>query len=234
MQPGARLREAEVSASGRRGRRGAQALPAGHDVMTIERRTQALLDLVEGDRSMQCEGILDEARARAAALLAQAHADARIRMREAFADERQRAHERVAAARATLQTRRRLHEQQRAAAMLALCWRHLPDALQQRWREPALRQRWVDAIMTAARHALPRGPWRIVHGPDWPQAERQPLCALLAHDLESAPTLVADPGIAAGLKVTAGGNVVDGTLAGLLDDRVDVGAQLLRHLEEST
>jgi hypothetical protein len=49
----------------------------------------------------------------------------------------------------------------------------------------------------------------------------------------TAPTLVADDGIAAGLRITAGGNVVDGTLAGLLDDRVEVGAQLLRHLEQA-
>ncbi len=202
--------------------------------MTIQTRTQALLDLVEDDRSTQCAGILDEARARAATLLAQAHADARVRMREAFAEERQRAQDRVAAARATLQTRRRLHEQRRASAMLALCWQQLPDALQQRWREPALRQRWVDAIMTTARNVLPRGPWRIAHGPEWPVAERHQLLAQLAADLDAAPTLVADAGIVAGLMVTAGGNVVDGTLAGLVDDRNEVGAQLLRHLEAST
>lgn len=202
--------------------------------MTIQTRTQALLDLVEDDRSTQCTGILDEARARASTLLAQAHADARVRMRDAFAEERQRTQERVGAARATLQTRRRLHEQRLASTMLALCWRQLPDALQQRWRELALRQRWVDAIMTTARNALPRGPWRIAHGPEWPLAEQQQLLAQLTADLEAAPTLVADAGIVAGLTVAAGGNVVDGTLAGLVDDRNEVGAQLLRHLEEST
>jgi vacuolar-type H+-ATPase subunit H len=202
--------------------------------MTIETRTQALLDLVEDDRSTQCDRILDEARARASTLLAQAHADARVRMREAFVEERQRAQERVAAAHATLQTRRRLHDQRRAGAMLALGWRQLPDALLQRWHEPALRQRWVDAIMATARGALPRGPWRIAHGPEWPAAERQQLLAQLTADLDAAPTLVADAGIVAGLTVTAGGNVVDGTLAGLVDDRSEVGAQLLRHLEAST
>lgn len=202
--------------------------------MTIQRRTQALLDLVEDDRSAQCEGILGDARTRAAALVAQAHADARIRLREAFAEERQRAHERVAAARATLQTRRRLHEQQRATAMLALCWEQLPAALQRRWHESASRQRWVDAIVTAARDALPRASWRIAHSLDWPVAEQQPLRAQLTADLDAAPTLVADAGIVAGLKITAGGNVVDGTLAGLVDDRIEVGGELLRQLEEST
>ena len=45
------------------------------------------------------------------------------------------------------------------------------------------------------------------------------------------PTFVADTGIAAGLRIAAGGNVVDGTLAGLVNDRSEVGAKLLRHLE---
>lgn len=201
--------------------------------MTLERRTQALLDLVEGDRCTQCERILDEARARASALLAQAHADARIRMREAFAEERQRAHERVAAAQATFQTRRRLHEQRRAADMLALGWRRLPDALHQRWRDPETRRMWVDAIVAMARSTLPRTPWRIAHGPDWPIAEQRHLSARLAADFDAAPALVADAGITGGLKITAGGNVVDGTVAGLLDDCVEVGAQLLRHLEQA-
>lgn len=201
--------------------------------MTIERRTQALLDLVEDDRRVQCESILDEARKRATALRAQAHADARIRMRETFAEERQRSQARVAAAQATFQTRRRLHEQRRATEMLALGWRRLPEALLAHWDDPASRQAWVDAIVAMAQRALPRTTWRIAHGPDWPIAEQQSLTTRITGAPDMAPTLVADHGITAGLRITAGGNVVDGTLAGLLDDRVEVGAQLLRHLEQA-
>ena len=62
------------------------------------------------------------------AALAQARLDARQRVREAFAEERERAHARVAAARAEWQTRRRLHEQQRAAAWLDVAWQRLPQA----------------------------------------------------------------------------------------------------------
>jgi hypothetical protein len=44
----------------------------------------------------------------------------------------------------------------------------------------------------------------------------------------------ADPAIHAGLKVVANGNVIDGTLAGLLADRHEFEAQLLRQLESPT
>jgi hypothetical protein len=201
--------------------------------MTLERRTQALLDIVERDRCAQSETILAEARGRASALLAQAHADARARMREAFADERRHMRERVAAALAKLQTRLRLHEQQRSAALLALGWQRLPDALRQRWRDSDMRRIWVDAVVAAAWRVLPRTQWRIAHGPDWPAVEQQAISARVAPDLEMAPTFAADAGIVSGLRIAAGGNVVDGTLAGLIADRVEVGAQLLRHLEQS-
>jgi len=201
--------------------------------MTLERRTQALLALVEDDRSAQREAILAEARGRASALLAQAHADARARMQEAFAEERRQAHESVAAAQARLATRRRLHEQHRTAALLALGWQRLPDALDRRWQDSELRGIWIDAILAAACRVLPHVQWRIVHGPDWPAVEQQALSARVTPDLDAAPMFIADAGIRAGLRVSAGGNVVDGTLAGLVNDRTEVGAQLLRRLEQS-
>jgi hypothetical protein len=201
--------------------------------MTLERRTQALLDLVEGDRCSQCEAILTDARGRAAALLREAHADARARMREAFAEERRRRNERVAAARAKLQTRRRLHEQQRIAALLALGWRRLPDALRQRWHDDSMRRGWVDTVLEVAQRVLPHAGWQIAHGADWPAPEREEILARIAPDLDAPPTLRADAAIDAGLRIAAGGNVVDGTLTGLLADRVEVGAQLLRYLERN-
>jgi hypothetical protein len=199
--------------------------------MTLEGREAALLALVERDRAAQCDAILAAAQGRAGTLLREAHAEARARVREVYAEERRRAHETLAAAHAKLATRRRLHDQHRTAALLALAWQRLPDALHARWRDGALRGRWIDAIVSAALSLLPRRQWRIAHGPGWPVEERQPLLARLAPDLDAAPACDEDAGIVAGLRVAAGGNVVDGTLAGLLEDRAQVGAQLLRQLE---
>ncbi len=200
--------------------------------MTLEQRTQGLLDLVESERRARSDAIVGEARSRAFALVAQAHAGARARMREAYAEERQRAQARVAAALANLQTRRRLHEQQRSAALLALAWQRLPEALRSRWRDAGLRQLWVDAAVAEARRLLPPGPWRVVHATDWPACEQQAFVARLARDPGVSPELVADSGIDAGLRIVAGGNVVDATLAGLVVDRDEIAAKLLRQLEQ--
>jgi hypothetical protein len=200
--------------------------------MTVDRQTQALLDLVEADRRQKCGAILAEAQGRRSAVLRQAQADARLLVRKAFAEERQRRDVRVDAARANLQTRRRLAEQQRAAALLVAGWKKLPEELLRRWRNPQLRLRWVAAVIAHARGSLPAMAWRVTHAPDWPETDR----AVLRRELEAAHrgeyVFTADADIRAGLKVAASGIVDDGTLDGLLSDRADIGAQLLQLLEE--
>lgn len=199
--------------------------------MPVDRQTQALLALVEADRARKCEAIAAEARARATALQAEAHADARRRMRAAFDEERARCDERIAAARANLQTRRRLALQRRAAALLAHGWSRLPDELLRRWRAPETRRAWVASAVASARELLPRTGWRITHAPDWSVAERDDLARELTAALGSAPEFIENPGAGAGLRIAAGGNVIDCTLHGLTADRAAVGAQLLRLLE---
>ncbi len=199
--------------------------------MTLEARTADLLALVEADRQARCDAIARETGRRNGALLAQAHADARLRMREAFAEERQRAASEIAAAEADLATRRRRHAQQRASALLALGLARLPDALARHWHDDALRGAWIDAVVAGALAALPRDAWRIAHPPGWDRGEQQALSARLEPVLASAPSFVGDPGIAAGLRIAAAGNVIDGSLAGILSDRGALGSRLLGLLE---
>jgi len=201
--------------------------------MTLQQRTQALLDLVEQDRHARCTEVIAQAERQAAATLAQARAEARRRMREAFAEERSRASARVAAARAELQTRHRLHEQQQAAAWLAVGWQGLPPALRQRWTDAAARQQWADAALHEATRVLAPGRWRIVHAPGWPAHEREALAAGLPAAPATTADFVEDPALAAGLRVVADGNVVDATLGGLLADREAIGARLLGELGEA-
>jgi hypothetical protein len=199
-----------------------------------EQQTHALLGLIEADRARQCAQILGDANGRAAALRAQAHAEARARMRQAFAEQRLLLRERIAAAQARLATHRRLHEQQRTAALLRLAWEQLPGELLALWQQPASRADWVAHVLASARARMPRGPWRIVHAPDWPGAEQQALAQALVAESGVAPLFEADASVGAGLKIVANGNVIDGTLAGLLADRAEFEARLLHQLESSS
>ena len=199
--------------------------------MNLEEQTRSLIALVEADRERQCDAIRGEALARASALRRQAQAEARARMREAFEEERARMAAAVGAAQAHLQTRRRLNDQQRAAQVLSLAADRLPAELARRWGDPAARAAWVARVAAAARAALQAGDWRFVHAPGWSAAERDAFMRSAISGAGVRAVFEEDASLQVGLKVAAGGNVVDGTLGGLLADRDAIGAQLLHLLE---
>jgi hypothetical protein len=94
-----------------------------------------------------------------------------------------------------------------------------------------MRRAWIDAVVAAALSVLPHVSWRIAHDPAWPAAEQQDVAGRIASDLGANPSFVADARIVAGLRIAAGGNAIDATLGGLLADRAEVGAKLMRRLE---
>jgi len=199
--------------------------------LRTEQPKRALLELIDNDRARQCAQILGDAHGRAAALRGDAHVQARARMRQAFQEQREGRREQIAAAQARLATHRRLHEQQRSAALLRLAWQQLPAELRSLWQQPVARSAWVNQVLASAQARMPRGPWRIVHAPDWPAAEREALAQRLAAASGVTPRFEADTAIDAGLKIVCEGNVIDGTLDGLLADRAELEARLLRQLE---
>lgn len=201
---------------------------------SLQASLQALLALVDGDRERQCAQILGEARARATALRSQAQAEARTRLRQTFAEQRRALQAQVAAAQARLATQQRLHAQQRSALLLGLARQQLPAALQARWARPAARAAWVARVLDEGHARLPAAGWRVVHAPHWPADERAAAAADLARRGHADAAFEADAGMAAGLKVAAGGNVVDGSLAGLLAEDEEIDAALLRHLEPAS
>jgi hypothetical protein len=200
--------------------------------MSLERNTRALIDLVQQAAASRRAALIDAARAQARAMLRDARQQARAQARRVFDDERARARQKLAAATATLQTRQRLALQRRDAALLASGWALLPEALVQRWQQPAARLAWIGRALAAARDALPTPEWRIVHPPDWPAGERDALAAKVAHDTGVAPRIDVDPALRAGIVITADATSVDATLDGLLADRNEIGAALLQQLED--
>lgn len=191
--------------------------------VSTERSMQALLALVEDDRAARSAAIASEAEAKARAMLREARASARAKLREALAEERRRLREKMGAAEAELATARRGATQKRSSEFLARAWKELPGALLERWNHPESRALWAEHVLAVARESLPGTNWAVAHAPGWPESETAALAARLAPD----PVFAPDATIRAGLKVRAAGNLVDGTLEGLLADRDGIGARLL-------
>jgi hypothetical protein len=200
-------------------------------VTSLERNAQALIGLVQGEAESRRDARIEAARAQARALLREARSAARRRVRETVVLERRRGHAELAAARAACDTRRRLCEQRRSAALLAVAWAALPDALVARWQRDAERSAWCARALAMARAALPLRDWSIVHPSDWPPAERDAFAADVLRATGQPPSFRADAAARAGIAIAAGNASVDATLAGLVADRPEIEASLLQRLE---
>jgi hypothetical protein len=194
---------------------------------------RALLELVEADRVERCTAIGREADDAAQALLRDARKSARGRVGEAMKVERRRLHERLAALDAALATETRLHEQRRLRALLDEAWGRLPAAIEARWRDSGGRRQWTRQILDGARSELERGDCSLRYAPGWPDDERDAAIAELAAAGFPVVTCTQDSAMRAGLQVRSRGNVLDGTLAGLLADRNAIGARTLDELSRS-
>lgn len=196
--------------------------------MDIPDRAAALLALVVEDRDRRLAAIERDAANAQRAILAEARATARQRVREALEVERQRLRRHRVAADAAVSTAVRRHDARRVAALLARGFERLESALRARWSEASGRAEWATHVMGLARSTLGPGDWRIESAPGWSDAERAALDAI-------APASIAwveDATLGAGLRIRAGGNVIDATLAALLADRDAVGARLIERLRE--
>ncbi|MEO5693918.1 MAG: hypothetical protein ABIQ72_12385 [Usitatibacter sp.] len=203
------------------------------ETLPAPQAARALLDLVEADRARRCDEISTLAETTARALLAEARASALARARTVMAAERARLHERLRALDARLATESRLHAQRRVRALLDEAWRRLPIALEARWRDPAGRREWTRQVLASARADLGPDDWALSYAPGWREDERRDALEELAAAGFAIAAVTGDEQMRAGLQVRHGGNVLDGTLQGLLADRKVVAARILDELSRS-
>jgi len=201
--------------------------------MKAKSAERALLEVVDGNYREQVEAILAEAEDRSRVIVRDAHERARRGLRTAYLEARERAEERIITLQARAASRRRLHEQRRAAKILEAEWALLPKALVERWADSGMRHSWTLHAARAALDQLPREGWKIEHPADWMESERSEFEAEVASARVQPPVFAIDASIEAGLRIRAGHNIVDATLDGLLADREAIGARLLSMTSET-
>jgi len=200
--------------------------------MDLERRTQALLALVDDYRRRRGDELLTPARADARATVRSALAEARRRVRTAIAEERKRCSVQIGAAEAALATDRRLAAQRHAVHLLAAAWQSLRSRLLAQWRDAGGRARWIDTHLQRALQSVPHaGDWRIEHAADLGADERA-RCETVLRAAGVGATFQPVPAIDAGFRVVNGHNELDATLEGLLADRAALEGRLLYYLDE--
>lgn len=193
----------------------------------LEAQVESLLSLIERERRRRCEELENDGRNRIRTMLRETRARARIKLSEAVQYERSRLQEALQRSTAAMETRRAAVEHTRTQEMLARAWARLPQALVTRWMNPESRRRWCQGALLEASARLREQHWRIDVAPGPDETEKRELLRVADRDGAGAHTLHVQPELTAGLRIVAGGAVLDASLAGLLSDRASIAARLV-------
>ncbi len=194
---------------------------------TLDTQAQALLQQLTDDRERRCAVLRAAAESQAMQIVRAARNEARNNVHKAVAQERTRMDlgMRQAAARADIEASRR--ERQKSQELLQQLWASIADALERRWRDPATRRAWIDAVIGQAGALLSGRAWLIEGGSDWTEQERGEFTERARRQGAGTVEWSLHAGVPAGLKIRAGGVCVDATVPGLLAQRNTIEAAFL-------
>ena len=199
----------------------------------VDAQLKHLLAVVEKRRSEQCQKVLDKAQEQGRQLIKQAYRDARQRMHRELDELRQKRRQQLVSMVAQRQTRKRQRRQRADEELLTKTWVELREALLRRWRDSAMRRRWVDALVAQAASVLVDSHWLIEHPLDWPAEERSALQLRLQKRIGHTPHFEVKSTISGGLRICSGGACVDGSVDGLLRERLAIEAVLLARIHQT-
>jgi hypothetical protein len=193
----------------------------------LDTQAEALLRQVTDDRERRCAALRAAAESQAQQIVRSARAEARSNVHKAVAQERTRLDLgiRQATARADIEARRR--ERQKSAELLEQMWAAIVNVLERRWREPALRRAWIDAVVALAGTLLPGRAWLIESGSDWTEQERAELADRARKRGAGTVEYSLHAAMPAGLRIRADSVLVDATVPGLLVQREAIEAAFL-------
>ncbi len=193
----------------------------------LDAQVQRLLDIVQAYQQEQCEALLSEAQRESQGVIRQAYQLARRNMHEDLELTRRHIRDTMAAARAKQHTLMMQQNHTAASSFLEQCWQALQPSLCARWQQPDCRRQWLAKILATATAVLPAADWLIEHPTDFSAQEQQQLREQAQALADVTPDLRSTPDITAGIRISADGASVDGSLHGLLSDRTALEALLL-------
>lgn len=194
--------------------------------------TDALKRLVEESAAAQCESIAAQTDEEYHNIVKRAHQEARRRVHNAVEHERHEEQHRVERLRAELDNHDRQHLLETTRHTLARGWLELEEMLVALWQARECRTEWVRNLIATGTEKLPGVQWRIEHPEFLPEDIAAQWNEQIQRHTGAMPEWVANPGIAAGLRIVADGVHLDGTLSGLMADRPALEAWLLDHIEQ--
>lgn len=185
-----------------------------------------LLRLLAESAEQQCNALRAQAEDKISGIRRQAFAQARERVGAAVADERERIAQVLGRVTAELETESRRRSLRRDAHLVEAGRRRLADVLARRWANAEARAQWLAALLAQSASVLITREWLLECPEDWPEDERLgAVSQAAAHQARLEVQAMAELDV--GLRLRAGGMLVDMSISGLLADSDRIDGELL-------
>lgn len=198
----------------------------------LDLQVHALLSRLHAERDASCRRLRENAAESASRLVGEARLRARSRIKEAVREKRRRVSEHCRRVQAEVDARERDRQFSDIEVRLSRGMSLLPAALAARWADAGARQAWCRHLVEEAASALGAGAWRIEVAPGLPAGELETLASRAARAAGEDAAIEESAALAAGLRILRDGACYDGTVTGLLSNRLRVQAALLAELDE--
>jgi hypothetical protein len=192
-----------------------------------------LLGVVIENREKRCAELRDEAHMQARDIIRQAYARSRARLHRHVNTLRDKYRVRVASATARNQTLLRKQHQKKDRAVLDEVLPQLREMLLEQWNDPESGRKWLDASIAKASKVLLTHHWHIEYPSALDEQELDRIRQKLASIKGTDQKFIAKDDIAAGIRISAHGTVVDATLDGLLRNRTLIEAEIISRVKQN-
>lgn len=185
----------------------------------VDAQVQRLLDIVQEYQTQQCDELLFRAQDESRQIVRQAYHEARQRLHQDIQHSRNRMQQELFAMRAKQHTMMMQQRHQAERRFLNQSWELLAEKLLSRWAEEKQRSAWIKKIILAAHKVIPGRKWQVEFPDQMSKQAQQAVREQITESYSPQASFVAVSSIQAGLRISADGAVVDGSLQGLMTNR---------------
>jgi hypothetical protein len=202
------------------------------DTQQDKETLEHLLGVVIESREKRCAEVRDKAHQQQKDIIRQAYELGRARLHRHVNGLREKYRIRVSAATARNQTLLRKQHQKKDRAILDVAWPLLREAMLKQWNNKQSRRNWLDAAIAKASSMLITHHWHIEFPSDLDEEELNRIKQGLTSSKGKGPKFVAKDDIAAGIRISTHGTVIDATLEGLLKQKTLIEAELIARVKQ--
>lgn len=193
----------------------------------VDAQLQRLLEVVNNYQQQACATLMQQAQEQSSHIVRQAYQQARMRFKQDIQESRQQMEASLFAAKAKQHTFMMQQKHQVDREFLDKAWELLKIQLGSRWSNLHSRVLWIQKLANVAQDILSADQWLVEYPEGLPENEKQEIQRVVADTFSRSCQFCENADLSAGIRIKADDAIIDGSISGLLADKVGIESSFL-------